>query len=244
MFDSIRNHKCQKIEVYDILFEMVYLENFFKKSFKKSNVMNGIIYNKYVLYAVFVAALFDLLNSVVNQDYLHSVIFILVGFLIAFFNKNMTVILTLSIAISTDLRNVIRGTSIKLEGFKEPDESDDDDTDDDANRELQMEDKNTQSSKDSDSKLKTKLEVGNESKSSKKSSKSNSSKLGGSTDTYQDEKSMQELKGLAEELQKAQVDILSGFGQIEPHMDKAEKIIEEIQGVAQTIQGFRNSSGV
>lgn len=94
----------------------------FGKNLKKSNIMGtakGIIYNKYVLYVVFLAALIDLLYSAVKEDYTYCILFVLVGFLVAFFNKNMTVILTLTIATSTILRNLIRGTGVNVEGFEE-----------------------------------------------------------------------------------------------------------------------------
>lgn len=121
--------------MYDI---MALFNEFFSKNMKRSNLLvtaKGIIYNKYVLYAVFLGALFDLLYSVVKEDYLYCVIFVLVGFLIAFFNKNMTVILTLTMALSTIIRNIIRGSGLNVEGMKESktmfiDDEDDEDTED------------------------------------------------------------------------------------------------------------------
>ena len=67
------------------------VDTFFNKAMKKTDIVKtarDVIYNKYVLYAVFLAALFDLLYSVVKEDYLYCSLFILIGFLIAFFNIN------------------------------------------------------------------------------------------------------------------------------------------------------------
>ena len=95
------------------------------KSMKSSDILSSaksVIYNKYVLYFVFLAALLDLFYAAVSQDYLYCVIHILIGFVVSFFNKNMTVILTVTVASANIIRNLIRGTEMKVEGFDQPDE--------------------------------------------------------------------------------------------------------------------------
>lgn len=78
----------------------------------------SLIHNKYVLYFVFAIALLNLFFSAVKHDYLFCALFILVGFITAFFNKNMTVILVLTMTVSNIVRVLIRGES-KFEGMKE-----------------------------------------------------------------------------------------------------------------------------
>jgi len=97
---------------------------------KNTNLLStarAVIYNKYVLYVVFVFALLDLLNSAVKRDYLYCTLFILVGFVTAFFNKNMTVILTITIAVSNIISSILRGTVLKVEGLEGEEEKEEED---------------------------------------------------------------------------------------------------------------------
>lgn len=87
---------------------------------KRTNILStarAVIYNKYVLYLVFIAALLNLLYSVVNGEYMYCTLFVLIGFVTAFFSKNMTVILTLTMAVATIIHSVLRGNILKVEGF-------------------------------------------------------------------------------------------------------------------------------
>jgi ADP-dependent phosphofructokinase/glucokinase len=52
---------------------------------------------------------------------------------------------------------------------------------------------------------------------------------------------MQNLKDQAFELQDTQKSIISGFQQIEPHMDRAESLIESIQRTAENIKELKNA---
>ena len=192
------------------------------KIMKKTNIVNNartVIYNKYVLYVVFLAALFDLLRSAVNKDYLYCVLFILVGFLIAFFNKNMTVILVLTVSISTILRNVMNGTGLKVEGFN----GDSEDKSAGEKKETASEKaKSKNNDSDPGSSVSGKAVV--------VESESNSSK-----------KLMDDLKEKALDLQETQIEIINGFEKIEPYMNKAESLIGSIQETALTIQELKNS---
>ena len=199
---------------------------------KNSNIVNtarSVIYNKYVLYVVFFAALMNLLYSAVNQDYVYCVIFVLVGFLIAFFNKNMTVILTLTVAISTILRNVLSGRGLKIEGFEEPKEDD--------------EDKKNEKTVQEPFKKEGNENKGNENKedSSKEMAKRDSVKKDVNKNPNPTKTQLMDtLKTNALDLQEAQKEIISGFEKIEPYMDKAESLIEDIQKTALTIQGMKD----
>ena len=202
------------------------IDTFFNKTMNKTDIVKTareVIYNKYVLYAVFLAALFDLLYSVVKEDYLYCALFILIGFLIAFFNKNMTVILTLTMAFATIIRNILRGNGLKVEGLEGIDTEDLNEgtiekTDDDK----ELED--TSISKQILSSEKSVIE-------NKKDSKPN---------TTTPSKLMDDLKEKALDLQETQKHIINGFEKIEPYMDQAETLIGDIQKTALTIQGMRS----
>jgi len=205
----------------------------FGKKSKTSNIIGtakGIIYNKYVLYVVFLAALFDLLYSAVKEDYTYCILFVLVGFLVAFFNKNMTVILTLTIAISTILRNLMRGTGVNVEGFdEEPD--------------LVSLSAEKASGKGSD-----KVEGSTVDKDKKKvttppSKPDTNNALATESPKKTQAALMTSLKDQALDLQEAQQKIIKGFEKIEPYMDKAESLIGSIQETATTIQGMRSQQG-
>ena len=202
------------------------VDTFFNKAMKKTDIVRtarDVIYNKYVLYAVFLAALFDLLYSVVKEDYLYCSLFILIGFLIAFFNKNMTVILILTMAFATILRNILRGNALKVEGLEGIDTEDED---------------NKSNGNDEDPKILPNDEAYTNKKkvepliNSQNTSKTTPSKL------------MDDLKEKALDLQDTQKHIISGFEKIEPYMDKAETLIGDIQKTALTIQDMRNKQQV
>jgi len=89
-----------------------------KKSFSQMN--NNLLHSRYVLYFIFVIALgkfFFLLNS---GDYYYASIFVLVGLLTSFFNKNMIVILFLALSLTSILE--LGSNSAVHEGFKDENE--------------------------------------------------------------------------------------------------------------------------
>lgn len=191
---------------------------------KSSDILSSaksVIYNKYVLYFVFLAALLDLFYAATNQDYLYCVIHILIGFVVSFFNKNMTVILTVTVASANIIRNLIRGTEMKVEGF--------DDAINDSQDPSNMMDstKGNSSNKIFGTSVTTRTS-GNTQSGNVSVSAATSSAL------------IADLKDQAIDLQDTQKKIIQGFEQIEPYMDKAENIIGSINSTAKTIQSMRN----
>jgi hypothetical protein len=95
----------------------------FKGLYKKASknmsgkmVGSGLLYNKWVLYTVFLLSLLNLLVWLVAGDIMNAVVFLLIGFLTSFFSKNMVVILIFALVVS----NVLKfGLSIGQEGFEE-----------------------------------------------------------------------------------------------------------------------------
>ena len=184
------------------------------KSMKSSDILSSaksVIYNKYVLYFVFLAALFDLFYAATNQDYLYCVIHILIGFVVSFFNKNMTVILTVTVASANIIRNLIRGTEMKVEGFD--DKIKDPSTNGNSGNELFGTSVN--------------IPISGNTQSGNVSAATSSAMIA-------------DLKDQAIDLQDAQKKIIQGFEQIEPYMEKAETIIGHIDSTAKKIQGMRD----
>ena len=89
---------------------------------KSINRNNIILHNVYILYLIFAIALIDFLTLVYMNDYYSATIFVLVGLLTSFFNKNMIVILFIAIAITHILKY---GKHAATEGFTEGLESED-----------------------------------------------------------------------------------------------------------------------
>ena len=204
---------------------------FFAKTLKNANILNnarGVIHNKFVLYFIFFAALFQLLFSIVHQDYLYCVLFLLVGFLVHFFNKNMTVILTLAMAISTVLSNILKGSKLNVEGLEtqtqtKPQPKKEEESDEDAVIENAEPKENKKMPSVTNAQIAKKVSTPAE---------TTPSKL------------METLKDQALDLQEAQKHIIDGFEKIEPHMDRAETLIGSIEQTAKTIQGMRNMQNV
>jgi len=200
--------------------------SFFGKTNDVSNVAKGIIYNKYVLYAVFIIALFNLLSAAVDQNYLYCILFVLVGFLTSFFNKNMTVILTITVASATLISNIITGKKMKLEeGLTNQNADPANDRNVSANY--------IDSSRgNADNRLIGQLINGNIPTTAGNTIAGNASSQPSST-------LVASLQTQAIDLQDAQKKIIKGFETISPYMDKAENIISSIQTTAQTIQQIK-----
>jgi hypothetical protein len=204
---------------------MVKINSFFGKTKEVSSVAKGIIYNKYVLYFVFLIALLNLLYAAVEQNYLYCILFVLIGFLTSFFNKNMTVILTITIAGATMISNIIVGKEIKLEeGLTNIDAGDD---------ERIPANLLNSSSGNTDDRLYGQIIIANVSTTS-------GNTIAGNTSSMPTKALVASLQTQALDLQDAQKNIINGFETISPHMDKAENLIKSIQTTAQTIQQIKN----
>lgn len=187
----------------------------------------GIIYNKFVLYTVFIIALFNLLYAAVEHNYLYCVLFVLIGFLTSFFSKNMTVILTITIASATVIRNIIIGGKMKLEEGL----TNNVDPGDDENVSANL---ISSSSGNSDNRLIGELI-------NKKVSTTTGNTIAGNVSSGPSSTLVSSLQTQAIDLQDAQKKIIKGFETISPYMDKAENIIQSIQTTAQTIQQIKNT---
>jgi hypothetical protein len=212
-------------------------KSFINKAIKKLNlptVAKGALHNKYVLYFVFIVALFNLLREAVNQDYLYCVLFILIGFVTAFFNKNMIVILVITLALSAIIRAVLRGSGI-AEGFQEGATGEKDDVSAGAKDSTSAGAKDSTSAGANDA-SNNPIQTNS---SATLESKSGSSLVGGAEKPLDKAKVIDNIKTDAVELMSVQNSIISGFQTIEPSMERAEQLIESIQTTAKTIDGLK-----
>jgi hypothetical protein len=83
-----------------------------------SGISKKLLYNKFVLYAIFAVALLNLWFAASKKDYMFVALFILVGFLTSFFCKNMIVILLFALALANIIRVVVRGEA-QFEGMED-----------------------------------------------------------------------------------------------------------------------------
>jgi len=81
--------------------------------------MSGILHNRYLLYSVFIIALIDFLYLASIPDMPSVFIFVLVGLLVSFFNKNMIIILSIAIIVANVLKYGGINQRLVIEGFEE-----------------------------------------------------------------------------------------------------------------------------
>jgi len=68
------------------------------------SLSGGPLTNKWFLYVVFAGALYELFSYFMRYDFYAISIFLLIGFLVSFFSKNMVVVLIMAIAFTRLLR--------------------------------------------------------------------------------------------------------------------------------------------
>jgi hypothetical protein len=87
------------------------------KKFFKRVARPSILENRVLLYIFFVLAIINLVFLVSIRDMNTASVFIITGLVISFFNKNMVVILSLSLVLSTIFKYGIN--AMRIEGFDE-----------------------------------------------------------------------------------------------------------------------------
>lgn len=86
--------------------------------------MSGILHNRYLLYTVFIIALVDFLYLGSIRDMTSVFVFVLIGLLVSFFNKNMIIILSSAMIVANVLKYGGINQRLVVEGFEEGDEDD------------------------------------------------------------------------------------------------------------------------
>ena len=90
-----------------------------------------LLHNRYFLYFIFLLALLDFLYLGYIEDIESVSVFILIGILTAFFNKNMIVVLSSALIVT----NILKYTGIEkalTEGIENPDEEDEGEVEDEG----------------------------------------------------------------------------------------------------------------
>ena len=91
-------------------------ENLFNRLVKMIPSASGkILYNKWVLYFIFVVGIYDIIHFYQRGNTMAVAIFFIVGFLTSFFSKNMIVVIVSAIAVS----HIVAYGNKMSEGFEE-----------------------------------------------------------------------------------------------------------------------------
>lgn len=198
--------------------------------------MRGLLYNRYVLYFIFLIALTNFLYLGYIRDDRSIAIFVLIGILTSFFNKNMVIVLS-SAMIVTNVLKYGCSHSYK-EGLSDDKEEDTETTADDMKKEKKSKDKKSKDEEEEeepkDKKKNKKPKVEEEEDDSKKKNIKE--------DFGQDEKvvytSVEDKANDEEKMILAQEKLLK-------KMNKYKPLLDTIQGITKNIaivKGFTNSA--
>ena len=191
---------------------------------------NSILYNRFVLYFVFFVALSNLFIAAFQQNYMFCTYFVLIGFILTFFNKNMTVVLVLTIAFANILSV---STGVSREGMDVKEGADD-----------TLEYSEVDAEKTKDDKSGAKTDAKTDASASAKSDAKSDAKASAKTDAKGDKSKSQmvdDLKKDAEKLIDTQNKIIGGFEKIDPYMKQAEQLIQHIDTTAKKIESINKS---
>ncbi len=196
----------------------------------------SILYNKWLLYALFLMAVVLLYNAVMQNEMIFVSYFVLIGVVISFFNKNLIIILTLTMALSAILKNAFLGTM--LEG---------------------MEDGSSSSSSSDEKKPKESMESSSSTTKTATGDSSDSAGAGAgagagadadaSAATTEKKENGSEKKGElvdalkkdAKDLLSTQQNIIQGFQEIEPYMKQAETLLSDMDKKADELRKLNAS---
>lgn len=186
---------------------------------------NSILYNRFVLYFVFFVALSNLFIGAFQKDFVFCTYFILIGFILTFFNKNMIVVLVLTIVFSNIMR-ISSGSGI--EGLENKEEAGKDEAE-----------KKEAGKEGADETLKY-TEIKDEKTGATASDKTPAAASHGKGEKAKTDM-VDSIKKDAEKLIDTQNKIIGGFEKIDPYMKQAEQLIEKIDSTAKQIETINQS---
>lgn len=163
---------------------------------------SNILYNRYILYFFLAVSLIDLYYLSQIKDYMSVTIFILVGLLVSFFNKNMIVIMMVALSVTHLLKYGIKSTL--NEGMQDKEEE---------------EQEEFQDAKPKDPSNMSKEEIDTDNVETHQ-------KLDELNGTHQ---KLKEMNKDMQQFDNLQQNILSKLGEISPLLDKAENFIEKFE---------------
>lgn len=173
--------------------------------------------NKWILYFIFVVALYDVIHFYQRANLVAVAIFFIVGFLTSFFSKNMLVILVMSIAVS---HLVAYGNRMSegMEG-KEEEEEEEDDQEEEGFEEGQEDDQEEEEEEPVKEEEEKPTEESMTTKKQKPTEESMTTKKDDQTS----------------ELLKMQNELMKKMNQLQPLLDKAESMFK-----TKKTDGFQN----
>jgi hypothetical protein len=193
----------------------------YKSLSKLSYNFNPILHNRIILYFISFLALIDILYLLNSGDIISFLIFIFVGLLTSFYNKNMIVILVITLSITHVFK--YGSSAYKREGLENKNSKNHDYDDDDEYNDQYIGD-NTKVDKEVDKlvdkvsdKVSDKVDSVLDSVSSKRDSVPNKTEL------------KKELKDDYKDFQKIQKDIISAMTTLEPKLKKAEDFVQKFE---------------
>lgn len=196
---------------------------------------DSVIHSRLVLYFVFFLAISNLYMNLVAGDIWFFIYFGLVAFVTSFFNKNMVVVLFFAIIFTNVLKYGVYegfvGKEAEMEGF----------TDEKKDESFAINIPNQPANAPATAPVPVPKE---DPKPEQKDIPKPGLKIPITTPDPKlsdaEQKALNKLKGQAEDLLSAQQQILGGFEKISPHMDRAEKLIKQINSTAETLQNMGN----
>lgn len=160
-----------------------------------------VIHNKYVLYTITIIALLNIIDYANKKDYNSIFTLLIIGFITSFFNKNMVVILSISVILTYMLKSQDYLLSEGMENNKKSK-------------------KNIKEGIDKD-----------ESVEDEENKKDSSANMENDEDENEDlSKLPPDAKADLEELATLQKDIIDGFTKIEPMLSRAETFVDQFKG--------------
>lgn len=199
------------------------LQKLFKKNMEmdKIDLNKNILHNKYLLYVIFVLSFGNFFMEMMNGNMEFVAVYILIGFLTSFFNKNMIVVLSIAVIFANILKY---GRAATVEGFEEEST-----LDKLVNLDTSM---NEEHDDDKDSKQKKKSDLEEHEEEDVSDKKKKKKKEGLKQYTDQDMDNMDYEK--TEQLMKNQKEILKQMKEYKPFLDT-------IQGLAKNVSTMVNS---
>jgi hypothetical protein len=209
---------------------------------------DSILHSRLVLYSIFILALGNLYMNLVTGDIWFFIYFGLVSYVTSFFSKNMVVILVFAMAFTNVLKyGVFEGfvgkESSEMEAYTDLEEEFEaregfEDREEFEEREEFEDSKNEIDGFNAKISGNLKSPPINIPTSMNKTTLSTSISAPDPKITPSEQKALNTLKNQAEDLLSAQQQILGGFEKISPYMDRAEKLIKQINTTAETIQNM------
>lgn len=183
---------------------------------------NPILSNSIVLYIFLFMAVIQMFFFLNTRDFQSLTIFIILGLVISYFNKNMIIILCLSLVVTNIIKYGVKGVRIS-EGFKDSEDLSDEDTEI-ADSSV----KNLDKPKSKKAVIKKKNEV----------KKSNDLESDDITKLEKDKNKLGELKSEFPEFKEIQTEIIKSIDKISPLLKKAESYMKKYENFKNSKDSF------